>query len=111
MSNKSSHKNRGERGGLINKNTNFEVSWFVLFERVGLWQWVWRSEDDRLVLEGHDAAALDLAADAEAGPNSGGKPEGDVCAGMATYRCAFRDFWLGWSPGTKYYEEKDSLVV
>ena len=37
-------------------------------------KWVWRNEDDRLVLEGHDAAAIDLAADAEAGHNSGDMP-------------------------------------
>ena len=45
-----------------------------------------------LVLEGHDAAALDLAAEAESVQSSGGKPGGDVYAGMATYRCIYRDF-------------------
>ena len=62
--------------------------------------------------EGHDTAAIDLAADAEAGQNSGGKPGVDVYAGMAYKEDEFFQRLLtGLQTSTKYDKEKNSLVV
>ena len=58
----------------------------------------WNNESDAaktiaVSCGGHDIAALDLAAEAESGQNSGGKPGGDVRAGMASKKDdSFRDF-------------------
>ena len=61
---------------------------------------------------GHDPAALDLAAEAESGQNSGANPGGDVYAGMAYKKDEFFQRLLtGLQTSTKYDEEKNSLVL
>ena len=88
-----------------------------LFERAKLERKSDAEKTTDQVLVGRVAAALDWSADAGSVQSSGGKPGGDMYAGMATYWCALQRFCLDLlGPGGRLpiqedcVEEYNSLV-